>query len=79
MESATTEFCNLPTKKLTAGANTVLFSELFSACHMAANPPKPAAETAQSALIKIVWQVVTNTEATVPFGFCVSNLRALRK
>ena len=80
VENAAGEFCNIPTKKILLGANTVLFSELVSACYkITTNPPNPTAETAQSALIKIAWQVVTNTTGAVPFDFCISNIRAIPK
>jgi hypothetical protein len=37
----------------------------------------PTAEAGKSNLIKIAWQVVTNTTSAVPFDYCVSNVRAL--
>jgi hypothetical protein len=80
VESASDAFCNLPTVKLHSGTNTVLFTDLVSRCfHVVADPQNPTAETAQSALVKLAWQVITNTASTVPFDFCVSNIRALRK
>ena len=79
VESATTEFCNFPTIKLKKGANTVLFTDLVGACYKSPVPTEPLATTAQNALIKITWQVVTNTTTTVPFDFCIANIRALPK
>jgi hypothetical protein len=58
----------------------VLFSQLVDRCfRICVNPSNPTAETAQSKLLKISWQVITNTTAEVPFDFCVSNVRALLK
>jgi hypothetical protein len=72
-------FCNVSTNKPHLGVNTVLFSELVSECYKLTPPLNPTAEIAQSALIKIAWQVVTNSAYQVPYDFCVSNIRALRK
>ena len=79
VDDGITEFCNPPSSKLKVGVNTVLFSELAKYCWTTTNPPSPTAETVQSRLVKLVWQVVTNSSATVPYDFCVSNLRALPK
>ena len=73
-------FCNLPTVKLVPGANYVLFSELVDRCfRISDDPPNPSAETVQSKLTRIVWRVRTNNSASVPFDFCISNVRALLK
>ena len=75
----TKEYCNFPTLKLRKGPNTVLFTEMVAECYKTPVPTEPLATTAQNALIKITWQVVTNTTTTVPFDFCIANIRALPK
>ncbi len=73
-------YCNVPTKKVLLGVNTFLFSDLVSECFwISSDPPNPSAQTVQSALTRIEWQVVTNTTSQVPYDFCISNVRALRK
>jgi len=80
VEDETYEFCNPANLKLKVGVNTVLFSELSKSCWgTIGDTSSPTAVTAQSKLIRLVWQVVTNTTDTVPYDFCISNLRALRK
>jgi hypothetical protein len=79
LDDGSTEFCNPASSKLKVGVNTFLFSDLVASCWTTPNPTGPTAQTAQSRLIKLVWQVVTNTSAPVPYDFCVSNLRALLK
>ena len=79
VEDGVTEYCNAAAKKVKVGVNTVLFSELVSQCWTTTDPPQPTAETIQSKVIKISWQVVTNASSTVPFDFCVSDVRALVK
>ena len=53
------------------------FDELITACW---KPVMGAATgaTTKSTVLKIAWQVVTNDKSTVPFDFCVSNVRALQ-
>jgi hypothetical protein len=79
VEDGTTEFCNPATIKIKVGTNIVMFSDLISQCWMTSTPPAPNAETVKSHLIKISWQVVTNASSTVPFDFCISDVRALVK
>jgi hypothetical protein len=63
------QYCTPNAKPLLPGANTVRFSELMRDCWNGfGEPPDP------SAIIKIAWQVVTNTSSETPFDFCVSNL-----
>ncbi len=76
VEDASGEFCNLPAKKVAVGANQFDFAELTTECW------KPTAtsrkgDAAKPAVLKIAWQVVTNDKATVPFDYCVSNVRAV--
>lgn len=70
------EFCNTSTKQLKAGENQFNFDELITACW------KPVAGAANASSVKatvtkVAWQVVTNDKSTVPFDFCVKNVRAL--
>jgi len=74
VDTANGEYCSPPTQPITIGANAVLFSDLRTECWTVGGEP---GETAKSALLKITWQVVTNSNAQVPFDFCVSNIRAL--
>ena len=76
VEDASGEFCNLPAKKVAVGPNQFDFAELTTECW------KPTAtsrkgDTAKAAVLKIAWQVVTNDKATVPFDYCVSNVRTV--
>jgi len=79
VENAKGEFCTPPSKKVLPGVNTFEFKDLIAECWHTTEPPNATAETAQSALLKISWAVVTDKMATVPFDFCVSNIRALLK
>lgn len=76
VENAAGEYCNPAAKPIKAGDNTVLLSDLISACWKPV-AGAPTGESAKANLIKIAWQVVTNDKATVPFDFCVSNIRAI--
>jgi hypothetical protein len=77
VEDGTKEYCNPAAIKVKVGVNTVLFSDLVSECWAVMTPPAPTAETAKKNLIKISWQVVTNTSSTVLFDFCISDVRAI--
>jgi hypothetical protein len=74
-------FCNLPSVKPHAGSNALLFSELVDSCFRVYDDPptNPTAEPVRSELVKISWQVLTNTSVPVPFDFCISNVRAILK
>jgi len=75
VEDGTNEYCTASTTPIKAGANTVTFEQLVTQCWMAGGTP---ATGAKSGLLKISWQVVTNAMSTVPFDFCVANVRALQ-
>ena len=75
VESATGEFCNPALKPVLAGANSFLFSDLIAECWKVGGA---SSESAKSGIVKIAWQVVTNSSSTVPFDYCVSNVRALQ-
>ena len=80
VENATGEFCNIgAVKAVKKGANEFKFSELHTKCWepKATAEKNPTAETGKTNLIKIGWQVVTNTTSAVPFDYCVANIRAL--
>jgi hypothetical protein len=76
IESASGEFCNTSMKPVVKGANSFKFADLQASCWKPA-ATNPTGDTAKSSLVKIAWQVVTKTGATVPFDYCVANVRAL--
>jgi hypothetical protein len=77
VDDGTTEFCNAPSNKLKVGLNTLLFTDLVAQCFRTPTPTQPNADSVKSGLIKLSWQVVTNTSSSVPFDFCISDVRAL--
>jgi hypothetical protein len=77
VEDASGEYCNVAAKQVKAGANSFVFADLVKECWKPPVPPTTA-EGAKAGLVKIAWQVVTNDKGTVPFDFCVKNLRALQ-
>jgi hypothetical protein len=79
VENASGEFCNPATKPVMKGVNSFKFSDLVKECWKPPTATTPTGETAKADLIKIAWQVVTNDKGTVPFNFCVSNVRALQQ
>jgi hypothetical protein len=76
IEDATTQYCTTTAKGVKPGTNTYHFTDVVSKCY--ATPPGPDATTIQKGVVKISWQIVTNTSSTVPFDFCISNVRALQ-
>jgi hypothetical protein len=76
VEDASNQYCTPTAKGIKSGSNSYQFTDLVTKCY--ATPPGPSADTAKSALIKISWQVVTSPTSTVPFDFCISNVRALQ-
>jgi hypothetical protein len=77
VEDATGEYCNVAAKPVSKGANKFVFADLVKTCWKPPTPPVTA-EAAKAGIIKIAWQVVTNSSSTVPFNFCVTNVRALQ-
>jgi hypothetical protein len=75
VETAAAEFCSPPPRPVRLGSNSFRFDELLEHCWA---PGGMSAEAAKSQIVKIAWQVVTNSAAEVPFDFCVGSLRALR-
>lgn len=73
------EYCNTSALKVKSGANTVLFSDLTTECWAPTTTSSKITADVEKKFIKIAWQVVTNASATVPFDFCVGNVRALLK
>jgi hypothetical protein len=73
--AAPVEYCTPTAKAVKLGENSYMFSDLITECWKAGGM---TAEMAKSGVMKIAWQVVTNDKATVPFDYCVSNLRALQ-
>jgi hypothetical protein len=76
VENSAGEYCNPAAKPIKAGDNTIMLSDLISACWKPV-AGAPTGDSAKASLIKIAWQVVTNDKATVPFDFCVSSIRAI--
>ena len=77
VENSAGEYCNPAAKPIKAGDNTIMLTDLISACWKPV-AGAPTGDGAKASLIKIAWQVVTNDKATVPFNFCVSNIRAIK-
>ncbi len=69
VEDLNGQYCTGAAKPLLPGTNAVLFSELMRDCWNGFGEPPDT-----SALIKIAWQVVTNTASETPFDYCVSNI-----
>gem|GEM_PF-676184 len=73
------EYCNTSALKVKSGANTVLFSDLTTECWAPTDMSSKITADVEKKFIKIAWQVVTNASSTVPFDFCVGNVKALLK
>jgi hypothetical protein len=74
---ASAEFCTPKDKPVKLGANTFMFEDLIKECWA----PKTGAATAattKAEVVKIAWQVVTDAMKTIPFDYCVTELRALQ-
>jgi hypothetical protein len=59
---------------IATGANSIALTSLLQACYNGATAG-PALTTA-TPITSIQWQVVTGTDATTPFDFCIENLTA---
>lgn len=57
------------------GDNVFLFSDLIAQYWKSGGA---SAVGAKSGLLRLAWQVLTNTQTKVPFDFCIGNVRALR-
>jgi len=80
VEDGTKEYCTPKSVKVTKGFQIIKLSDLMAECWQTTDPPNARVTPAvQSHLIKISWQVVTNTGGVVPFDFCVSDIRAIPK
>jgi hypothetical protein len=77
VENASGEFCTPKTVPIMLGDNTVMLSQLVAQC-WDLTLKGASAETAKSGLLKIAWQVVTNDKSTVPFDYCVEEVRAVQ-
>jgi hypothetical protein len=75
VEGSAIDYCTRPSTPIVIGMNSIYFNQLVSECWTTGGV---SAESAKSALIRIAWQVVTNADSTVPFDFCVSDIRALQ-
>lgn len=75
LETTLGEFCTPPSRPVRVGANVFTFDDLLQDCwHLGGI----SAQAAKSGIISLGWQVVTNAATSVPFDYCVSNVRALR-
>lgn len=74
------EYCTGAEVPVKLGANVVKLDQLRTKCWEALTkqPTPVTATTVKNKLVKIAWQVVTNDKATVPFDFCVNNVRAIQ-
>lgn len=77
VEGPSGEFCNTSMKPVKAGVNQFTFDDLITQCWKPA-AGAPTASTTKTMVLKIAWQVVTNSSSAVPFDFCVKNVRALQ-
>lgn len=80
-DPSTVEYCSPIATPLKIGQNVVLFADLYKQCYLAPAAYKvmPTALSSLTSFGKIAWQVVTKNGATVPFDFCISNVRAILK
>jgi len=78
-DSDNKEYCNTSAIKLRSGGNTVLLSDLTTECWGPTDLSTKITADVEKKFIKIAWQVVTNDGSTVPFDFCVGNVKALLK
>jgi len=79
VDDGTKEYCNPTAIKVKSGVNTVLFSDLTTECWAPTATSSKITADVEKKVIKIAWQVVTNSTSAVPFDFCVGNVRALLK
>lgn len=79
-ETTEGEFCTGKETPIKLGENVVTFDKLRTKCweDLAKQPTPSLATSIQSKVVKISWQVVTNDKGTVPFDFCVNNIRAIQ-
>ncbi len=70
-----TGYCSLSSVPLVPGLNRLLLADLRTEC-WGTTGDAPDAE-ALASVIRLQWLVVTNEKSTVPFDFCISDLRAL--
>jgi len=72
------EYCTPTTKGVKLGVNSYMFADLVTKCWTTGGVAATAAPATKAGLIKIAWQVVTNSGGPIPFDFCVKNIRALQ-
>jgi len=72
VEDSSGEYCTTSATPVKVGANTFTFDQLVTQCWTTGGTPSTG-----NGLLKIAWQVVTNSSSAVPFDFCVSNVRAV--
>ena len=72
VEGASEEYCTTAATPVKLGKNSFTFDQLFTQCYTTGGDTPSGND-----LLKLEWQVVTNASSTVPFDFCVTNIRAL--
>jgi hypothetical protein len=72
VEGPSAEYCTTSATPVKVGANSFSFGKLVTECWTTGGY-SPTGDD----LLKLKWWVVTNAASTVPFDFCVSNVRAL--
>jgi hypothetical protein len=77
-DGATNQYCSPPASGIKKGPNVFKLADLIEECWLAT--PKATdlkGNTATNNIVKIAWQVVSNSTSTIPFNFCVNNIEAL--
>lgn len=69
VETTDGQYCTPQATPILAGPNTISFSQLFSECWTTGGASPDVTQ-----IVRIAWQVVTNSTAEVPFDFCVSGI-----
>jgi hypothetical protein len=71
-----TEYCQLPSTPIAPGSNTFVYESLVTQC-WDTSAGASHTSTNGSDLIKVSWAVITNEASSVPYDFCISNIRAI--
>ncbi|HEX3773908.1 MAG TPA: hypothetical protein VHV51_05550 [Polyangiaceae bacterium] len=77
-DMAGNQYCTATAKAPKKGPNVYKLSDLVEECWQASKPTDLTGDTAANNIVKIAWQVVTNSSNTVPFNFCIDNIEALK-
>lgn len=77
-DGAMNQYCTPTLKGIKKGPNVIYLKDMIEQCWLSAHTAADkTGDTAVSSMVKIGWQVVTNSMSTVPFDFCVDNIEAL--